>query len=359
MASSPEVRPPLSVEDLAALAGGHADPVKILGRILPGVDWAGLGGVVHSCALHVREDGLLYNILVNDKCPTSLYDFLILNSERALASALVQGGGTLRAECGPSPELSSLFSASLVKWRAATVPASGDIGGVFTVVTSGKSALEPAWPMFRGGSGASLPVPAFRPVIVCPDEAVSTLRGPFEQGGAAAPPPFVPASALGAPADTGLTISAVLRFLHDVHSGSSATPAHGAVRDLLPPSVVEAGRRFIIIECGPTGTRGLYTEPPLREDGGVDPFTWVRSGRPLPPDECPVDWLFLSTFHGPVHEGAQGAAVVARSTLEGIFELVTAGAAYGDSNPGHPAGEAGLWRFHLYRSRRRGATGAA
>lgn len=280
------------------------------------------------------------------------------------ATVLIQGGGTLRAEGGQSPELPSQFYKSLVQFRskvhksASTTEAEAEVGGVYAIITSGKCAIDPAWPLF--GSGDSHTAHQFRPVVFCPDDRIPHLSASF-QGVACEPPTFIAASAFGPRHE--VDIPALLQFLSDSHGrGKGATPAHARLRDTLPASVSSGSNSFIIIETGPTVTRGLYTEVPKSHASSADtssalcPLSWVKLGRPVAPDACPVDWLFLSTFDGPCHPDAQGAPVVTRSALDTIFEVVSVGAAYGDSNPGSPTAEPGVWRFHLLRNRRLAAT---
>jgi hypothetical protein len=89
-------------------------------------------------------------------------------------------------------------------------------------------------------------------------------------------------------------------------------------------------------------------------------MNWVRLGRPVPAAECPVHYISLSTYRGPIHPAAVGAPLVLRSTLDEAFDRVidtgcdsrhyagrlNAGTATADSH-----NNGGRWTFELLRNK--------
>jgi len=368
-----------------------------LGLVLqPAVDWASLSGIVHICALYAGDGGNadaegeapLRNILMGAAAPKSLFDWLLLSAVRARASALVNSGASLRAEAGArSPLCAPPFAGAL---RALRARAGLPPRGALLVVTRGD--VDPAWPVFGadaggggdggadgggdggGGSGAAAAPSApadeddapafFTPVVVLPDAAArervlarfrAAARGDAGAAGpgrrAAAPPQCVVAAELegggdggdgadgasrGAGGGGGLSVPRLLAAVRAAQAlddaaggegegegGAAAAAAAGPLRRALPRrGHAGAARHLTSVEAGPSVTREFYAGP-----------------------ECPVDWLCLSTYAGPLAPAALGEPVVSRAAVERLFERVAAGSAAGDGG--------GAWTFGLWRRRRR------
>jgi hypothetical protein len=120
-----------------------------------------------------------------------------------------------------------------------------------------------------------------------------------------------------------LSIGALLSFLR------AAAASGGDESPLLPRRLSAHARHLISVESGPSVTRQFYEGP-----------------------DCPLDWLMLSTYSGPIAGEALGEPVMRRSAVNRLFERIASGAARGDRG-GDVADspEPGVWKFELFRRR--------
>lgn len=331
----------------------HAD--DILHELLtPLVDWRSIqrtNSVLHVCALHDRGDGFLYNIRIGAHSPKSAEDWRCLNLARALASAVITSGNNLRTEGGHPVEV---LLPDLAAWRVAGGDVRGGSGssgaGAHTVepdqsipiaaspigvlITRGHD-IDPHWPFFYAGS-----------VVVCTrgGEALAGLHATFTRTGLQ--PPQVVVAAAPSPDLPHLSLRAVLAYVR--------------------ASVCHTG--IISIECGPTLTRPLYES--ADETAGCDEEEKEEG--------CPVDWLLLSVYKGPLHPDAAGERVLSLHRLHTLFEAVSSsgspstggaatehstkssstvktqrgeGTSAGKSTGASAGTDAGVWSFTLYRRR--------
>jgi hypothetical protein len=305
------------------------------------------GDVLHVCALHRgSEDGIYYNIHINEhspKCPT---DWLLLNLTRSVASRVITSATNLRHEGGQAVTVDlSLFGAEGDTVVVGDGPSSGAAAAATTssplqqrrmaaVLTHGRT-LDARWPFFSREGAEQHKGPRFEPAIVCPKEQADHVRGLFDT--AARPHPEL----LALWSESELSLEAVLRYMqHQMRAGAEGSAEGGQT---------QMHRGAISIECGPSSTRPLYIQKPDGADAD-DLLVWVSKGAPR--FDCPVDWLLLSAHSGDIDSRSLGAEepVIAQTTIDALFDVVasTAGAPTvileGDKRS--------EWTFTLYRRKR-------
>lgn len=370
------------------------------------VPWRGVAGTVHVCAMHpessTSNNALLRNIKINDFGPKCEHDFFFLNIVRALTSCAIQSGANLRFEGGFPVALCPPFDEGLSAWRAQIESQRGAAGsssgagaaatpeppstGCAAIITWGQN-IDPKWPIF------SEPSQMFPPIIFTTAEAAASLRTTF-------------AAATGCPP---------VRTAPGDLDSLSMRSVHGYLRKRY------GDKAIISVECGPTTTRPMYVQGaeavgvvgatcdtpsaaasaansvqlhPELDSGhprrpailATDPLTW----KPHAPAECMVDWLFLSTYEGPLHPDAAGDVLMTQQIVDATFDLIATATAEGDDNPNisgwieeqrasaaaetvadadkpvqqmqrydpakHPNG---LWTFRVYRNKKHSSSGSS
>jgi len=260
----------------------------------PPVDFRALEGVCHVCALHqCPATGSLRSIRIGEYSPKCSEDFLLLMAVRARSTIQVQSVHTVTLEGGASPCVVGPHAEELLQWRS-TLFGKPVQGKQFLLTRGTGRTLDASWKVFS----QDVQTPS---CIVAPDEHLGCLLEPWSSAGLT-PPPALPASSLPGP----LGVRSLLQYLQ---SEAAAT--------VLPPRPPLCGH-LLSIEAGAALTRDLY----------------------LAPEECPVQVLVLSTFHGDLDERAVGEEVFpSKDTVSALFERVSHG-----SIP--------HWTFEVWRRRK-------
>ena len=135
--------------------------------------------VIHVCAWVAQSGDALYrNIIIGEHSPQSETDFFVLMATRALATDVITGARTLRAEGGGSLSLQGPCAAALEAIRADVLSPCERESALFYVMTRSGD-VDPSWPLFNVAGTRSMMQPSVSASVAAMCYVVLSVRCAF------------------------------------------------------------------------------------------------------------------------------------------------------------------------------------